>query len=109
MREYDNNLGYIIKEARKRAKLTQEKLAEKLGVGDRHITALENEGKTPSYDLLYDMIRELKIDANTIFFPERSSVSVETDYLISHLHQCSKRDIIAITALVESLVNTEFE
>ena len=107
MRDTDNNLGRIIKDARKRAKLTQGKLAENLGVGERHISGIENEGKNPGYDLLYDLIRELKIDANTIFFPERESVEAETDYLISHLHQCNKRDIIAITAFVEAMMNSD--
>ena len=90
MREDYTNLGSIIKKARIKANLTQGKVAEKVGAGERHITALENEGHNPGYDLLYNIIRELNIDANAIFFPEKAHVSTETEYLINHLYRCNK-------------------
>ena len=54
-------LGEIIKNARMKADITVEDLAAKVGVGERFIYRIENEGKKPSYDILYKLIRELSI------------------------------------------------
>lgn len=56
-------LGEIIKNARMKADITVEDLAAKVGVGERFIYRIENEGKKPSYDILYKLIRELSIPA----------------------------------------------
>ena len=50
-------LGNVIKQARQRADVTIENLAEKVGVTDRYIYRIENEGKKPSYDVLYKIIQ----------------------------------------------------
>lgn len=42
-------LGEIIKNARMKADITVEDLAAKVGVGERFIYRIENEGKKPSY------------------------------------------------------------
>ena len=44
-------LGEIIKNARMKADITVEDLAAKVGVGERFIYRIENEGKKPSYDI----------------------------------------------------------
>ena len=49
-------LGVVIKNARINKQFTQEQLAEKIGIGSRHIMAIENEGKHPSYEVLYNLI-----------------------------------------------------
>lgn len=54
-------LGEIIKNARMKADITVEDLAAKVGVGERFIYRIENEGKKPSYDILYKLIRELSM------------------------------------------------
>ena len=64
-------LGEIIKNARMKADITVEDLAAKVGVGERFIYRIENEGKKPSYDILYKLIRELSILPDQIFFPEK--------------------------------------
>ena len=52
MRDTTSNLGAAIKAARKNKQLTQMELSEELGITPRHLQAIENENKTPSYDLL---------------------------------------------------------
>ena len=41
-------LGDIIKSARTKADITVEALAEKIGVSERYVYRIENEGKRPS-------------------------------------------------------------
>ncbi|MDR1101797.1 MAG: helix-turn-helix domain-containing protein, partial [Clostridiales bacterium] len=51
--EYDYKLiGYNIKQARKSKRYTQEFLAEKIGVGDKHVSNLERGKAGISVDLL---------------------------------------------------------
>ena len=61
-------LGEIIKNARAKADMTVETLANKVGVTERFIYRIENEGKKPSYEILYKLIRELAIVPDQIFF-----------------------------------------
>ena len=60
-------LGNVIKQARQRADITIESLAERVGVTDRYIYRIENEGKKPSYDILSKIIQVLHIDPDLIF------------------------------------------
>jgi transcriptional regulator with XRE-family HTH domain len=66
-----NQLGCLIKTARLDAHLTQNQLAEKLGITSRHLMSIENDKKKPSYDLLLRIVRELQISGDSIFYPER--------------------------------------
>ena len=52
MQNQYETLGDIIKNARMKADITVEKLAVKIGVTDRYIYRIENEGKKPSYEIL---------------------------------------------------------
>jgi transcriptional regulator with XRE-family HTH domain len=65
-----DNLGSVIKTARKSKRLTQKQLAEKLCISPRYLKAIENSGRKPSYDLLNRAIYELEIAAELVFFPE---------------------------------------
>ena len=45
-------MGSVFKNARRSANLTQEEVAERIGVTARYIMALKNEGKRPWLDFL---------------------------------------------------------
>ena len=66
-------LGIVIKSAREKVGITVEALAEKIGITERYLYRIENEGKKPRYDVLYNLIRELSIDPNQRFYPEKQS------------------------------------
>ena len=68
-------LGVIVKNARIRAKLTQEELSVMMGVSSRHIMYIENSRQKPSYNLLFRLIRALSIPADWIFYPELNQTS----------------------------------
>jgi transcriptional regulator with XRE-family HTH domain len=100
----NNNFGAIIKTARKNRGFTQEQLAEKINIGPRHIMAMENEGKTPSFNVLCSLVHELNISPEAIFYPEQRPNDTELDYLMRLLAQCSSKELSAVTALVERLI-----
>jgi transcriptional regulator with XRE-family HTH domain len=100
----NNNLGSIVKHARTARNLTQEQLAELLGIGARHLMAIENEGKHPSYDVLFRLIRILEISSDAIFYPDGKPNDTRFDYIVRLLARCSERDIRVVTCLVESII-----
>ena len=66
MQEKADTLGDVIKNARMEADITMEALAERIGVTERYLYRIENEGKKPSYDVLKKLIRELAIQPDWV-------------------------------------------
>jgi DNA-binding XRE family transcriptional regulator len=69
--------------------------------------SIENENKKPSYDVLFRLIRELSIPADTIFFPENSQTHTSVDQLVRLLYLCDERDLNVITATTKSLLENK--
>ena len=70
MPEYSRPLGNAVKQARSRLKLTQNEVANAINVDSRTILNIENHKGNPKMEVLYPLIRTLKIDAREIFTPE---------------------------------------
>lgn len=104
-------LGETVKKARIEKGLSQEQLAELLDCSTRHIMGIENEVKKPGYQRLFRLIRELNIDANSIFYPDARMQSTDNELLIhkitNMLQRCGTRDLEIIYAAVEKAVSTQ--
>ena len=100
-------LGEIIKNARAKADMTVETLANKVGVTERFIYRIENEGKKPSYEILYKLIRELAIVPDQIFFPEKQVQESEMENLIRMLYNCDERSMQIIKATVRAALDSQ--
>ena len=105
VRNTRDTLGGVIKSARLEMKLTQEKFAEMVDLSPRYIMSIENENKKPSYQNLFKIIRALGVDANAIFYPERQSGGASAERLSRLLSLCAERDVKAVSALVEVMLN----
>lgn len=101
-----NSLGATIKQARLAANLTQDELAEQIGITGRYIMALENEHKHPSFEVLCKIILTLNIPADNIFYPESQNTENEKEQLIRLLSRCDERDLKNITATVKALLES---
>ena len=64
-------IGKFINHCRKEKGLTQEGLAEKLGVTSKSISRWENGNTMPDYSLLKDLCNELDINVNELLSGER--------------------------------------
>ena len=106
MHKNTETVGQLIKKARKRSNLTIEALAEKVGVSERYLYRIENEGKTPSFDVLYKLIRYLNISSDSIFYPEKPSKESEIENLVRMLHNCNERDLEILEATVKAMNET---
>lgn len=102
-----DRLGVILKTARKAKGLTREQLSEIINITPRYLMSIENENKKPSYDVLFRLVRELGISADTIFYPERESNNSEIEQLIRLLYLCDERNIKIATATVKALLDTK--
>ena len=100
MQNEHETLGEIIKNARIKADITVEDLAAKVGVTERFIYRIENEGKKPSYDILYKLIRELSI------LPDQIEDS-EMETLVRMLYNCDERSMQIIKATVRAALDSQ--
>lgn len=108
MRDTTTKLGAAIKTARQSKNLTQMELSEELGITPRHLQAIENENKTPSYDLLSRMLSYLNIPADSILTSTESELTQEQEQLLYLIkHKCDNRDISVLLSTAEALVNTK--
>lgn len=101
------SFGQTIKNARHAAGMTQDGLAEQVGVTTRYIITIENENKQPSMKVLFKLIRALKISADTIFYPEIQHTDKEKEHLIHMIHLCNERDLQVAEATIKALLNTK--
>jgi transcriptional regulator with XRE-family HTH domain len=102
-----DKLGSILKAARNEKDLTREQLAEIINISPRYLMSIENENKKPSYDVLFRLVRELGISADTIFYPENQNVDTKVEQLARLLYLCDERELKIATATVKSLLENK--
>ncbi|MEG0751068.1 MAG: helix-turn-helix transcriptional regulator [Oscillospiraceae bacterium] len=107
MHNEPETLGGIIKTARQNAGITMEALAAKAEITERYLYRIENEGKKPSFDILYKLIRELSIMPELIFYPEKPFEDSEAENLIRMLHSCDERSMKIIKATVKAALDSQ--
>ena len=102
-----DKLGDVIKTARQKANITVEALAEKVDKTERYIYRIENEGKKPSYDVLFKLIRELAIPSDLIFWPDKQVKDSKMEDLVRMLYNCDKRSLAIIKATVKAALESQ--
>lgn len=107
MHKEPETLGAILKTARIRADITMETLAERVDITERYLYRIENEGKKPSFDVLYKLIRELSMSADSIFYPEKPSKDSEIEDLVRMLYSCDERSLEIIKATVKAALDSQ--
>ena len=100
-------LGDIIKSARQKADITMEKLADRVDITERYLYRIENEGKKPSFDVLFKIVRELSISPDSIFYPEKPSKDSEVEDLVRMLYGCDERSMQIIKATVKAVLDSQ--
>ena len=107
MHNKHTTLGSVIKAARKRSDLTIEELADRLKISERYLYRIENEGKKPSYDVLYAIIRTLAISPDQIFYPEQPSKETELEDLFRLLLSCDVHSLKVVRATAKALIENQ--
>jgi len=95
-------MGAMLKKERIAANFTQEELAENIGVTARYIMSIENEGKCPSLDVWFRLIRALHSSADAIVYPEEEHPG--DDRLLRMINMLSDRDRKIVQTVVQAML-----
>lgn len=96
-------LGNAVQTARKKKNLSQEALANKIGVCKRTIIDIEKNTGNPKFELLCILVRELDLPLYEVFYPEVSDNSEMKNVLLKELSDCSDYEMKVILSVVKSL------
>ena len=102
-------LGAAIKAARSENKLTQEQLAELIGIVPSHVKQIEAGSRSPSVEVLYKLAHTLNFSVDDIFFPGRKD-DPELLYKIERrLQDCSVHDLRVVYSTITALKDKQEE
>ena len=104
MHEYSRPLGDAVKRARGKLDLTQNEVADMADVDVRTVLNIENYKGNPKMEVLYPLIRALKIDAREIFNPEIRRESPALRQLRVMIEECSEKEAAAIIPVFQSVL-----
>lgn len=96
-------LGSVVRATRKSKNLSQEALAEKLGVCKRTIMDIEKNTGNPKFELLCMLVRELDLPLYEVFYPESTDNSEMKNVLLKELSDCSYYEMKVILSVVKNL------
>lgn len=93
----------VIRESRKAKGLTQETLAEYVGVSSGYIGQIERGETLPSATTLSELIEVLGIDANTLFYEEseKMPLSHEISIRASRLSKENQEIVLGLINVIE--------
>ncbi len=97
--------GAVLRKYRKLRGLTQEKLAEMMGVSERGIMYLENGKYYPEFETLYRLVRMLNIPPESIFNLDGETDETTLESFTSLLRSCKADDQRIVLATAQTLVD----
>lgn len=94
-------MGFRIGTQRRAIEMTQEELAEKVGVSVKHISAIETGRTRANIELLYDIATSLgvTIDCFTFGIVKKSHIEEIEDYL----KECNEEEIRIIKKIIRAI------
>ncbi|MBE6718986.1 MAG: helix-turn-helix transcriptional regulator [Ruminococcaceae bacterium] len=104
MHDYSRPLGDAVKRARGKLNLTQNEVADLADVDVRTVLNIENYKGNPKMEVLYPLVRALKIDAREIFNPEIRRESPALRQLRVMIEECSEEEAAAIIPVFQSVL-----
>lgn len=104
MHDYSRPLGDAIKRARGKLDLTQNEVADLADIDVRTVLNIENYKGNPKMEVLYPLVRALKIDAREIFNPEIRRESPALRQLRVLIEECSEEEAAAIIPVFQSVL-----
>ena len=105
MHDYSRPLGDAVKRARGKLDLTQNEVADLADVDVRTVLNIENYKGNPKMEVLYPLVRALKIDAREIFNPEMGRESHAHYQLRTLIDKCSEEEAATILPVCEAVLS----
>ena len=105
MQGYAQVLGTVVRNARLELGLTQNEVAERADIDVRTVLNIENQKGNPKLEVLFPLIRELKVDPNAVFYPEVSQIHSSISQLAILLSQCTEDEARCLIPICESILS----
>ena len=97
-------IGFQIRKYRKKRGISQEQLAEKVGVGTTHISHIETGNTIPSTSLLLDIINVLELSADELLCDYIQNCKyIFYNRIADCLADCTEEEIRIIADMAEGL------
>ena len=104
---YYKDIVARIRTVRQSRKMTQERLAELVGVGVTHISHIETGNGVPSLQVIVDIINALECSADELLCIEVDKARPYYDSWITELlADCNRQEIKLITDVVKTMKNS---
>jgi len=105
MQVFSRPFGDAVRAARIERGYTQKQLAEKIDVDERTISSIEKYEANTTMEILYPLIRLLKIDPREIFIPELGRESKAHYQLRLLLDNCNEAEVKALLTVCEAVLS----
>ena len=105
MQEFSRPLGDVVKRARGELDLTQAQVASPIDKDTRTVMNIENYKGNPKLEVLFPLVRVLKIDPREIFHPEMQRESPAIRQLRFLIEDCSEQEAATLIPIIESVLS----
>ena len=104
-RYYCRPIGDVLIKARQKQNLSQERIAEATKSSLRTVQMVEHYEANPSLEFLYTLVRFLRLDSNTFFYPEEmEDRPVLKNFIATHRH-CTDDELLFLESLYAPALN----
>lgn len=101
-------LGQAIRDGRDKQKITREALAEKIGLTDRYLAQVENEGQHPSLQVLYELVTMFDVSVDQYFYPNCAPTkSTRRRQLETLMDKFDESDLIILEATANGIMKAK--
>lgn len=104
MSEYSVPLGNAVKRARTQLDLTQNEVANAIHIDDRTVLNIENFKANPKMEILFPLIRTLRIDPREIFYPEMERSTPALRELRLLIEDYSEEEAAALIPILKTVI-----
>lgn len=105
MHPFSRSLARAVKNALDKMDLTQEQVGELVDTNTRTISSIENGRSNTRMNILYPLVRSLRIDPNEIFYPETVAESSVKHRLRALIDNCSDEEAAALLTTSETVLS----
>jgi len=97
-------IGQQIRKYRKAYNLSQEQLAERIGISTTHMSHIETATSKLSLPVLVNIARELAVPTDELIFDKpQINRTAMTDEIVGILNSCSPHDMYVLTDVIKSV------
>ncbi len=100
-------LGNTIRKARMDMRMSQEELAELVGITPTHLKHIESEHRKPSINVLFDLVSILHISLDNMLMPEKNIQRERYQIANLLLSQCDAKQLHLVITLMEAMLDSE--